>query len=84
MKTVHLERPIKKLGNSSGVIIPAATMRELGVDVSDIVELDITPKQKKPKFDINELMANTDFDAQRQDTELTDWETMPVAGREVV
>lgn len=84
MKTVHLQQSIKKLGNSSGVIIPAATMRELRVNVSDVVELAITPKQKPPRYDIHALMANTDFDAQRQDEALTDWDSMPAAGRELV
>ena len=84
MKTVHIEQAIKKLGNSSGVIIPAAIMRELGVEVSDVVALDITPKKKKAGFDIHDLMANTDFDAQCQDEELKEWDVMPVAGREIV
>lgn len=84
MKTVHLEQSITKIGNSNGVIIPAMTMRELGVEVSDVVELEITPKKKKPEFDINQLMANTDFEAQRNDPELKEWDSMPTAGREIV
>ena len=84
MKTVHLEQAITKVGNSSGIIIPATTLRELGVGVSDVVELDITPKNKKPTFDIDQLMANTDFDAQRNDTELQEWDSMSPVGREIV
>lgn len=84
MKTVHLEQSITKVGNSSGIIIPAVTLRELGVGVSDVVELEITPKQKKPTFDIEQLMANTDFEAQRNDTELQEWDAMPTVGRKLV
>lgn len=84
MKTVHLEQTITKVGNSNGIIIPAITMKELGVEVSDIVELEITPKKKKPEFDINQLMANTDFEAQRNDPELEEWDSMPTVGREIV
>ena len=84
MKTVHLEQAIKRFGNSGGVIIPAAIMRELGAGISDVVELDITFRPRKPYFDINQLMANTDFDAMRNDPELKSWEDMPAGGREVV
>jgi antitoxin component of MazEF toxin-antitoxin module len=84
MKTVILEQPVKKLGNSSGVIIPAVAVRKLGVEISDLVKIEITPKQKKPKFTIDELMSNTDFEAQCQDAELNHWHTMTSTGREIV
>ena len=84
MKTVHLEQTITKVGNSNGIIIPAVTMRELGIGVNDVVELKITPKKKKPEFDIEQLMANTDFEAQRGDPEQQEWEAMPTVGKEIV
>lgn len=84
MKTVHLEQTITKVGNSNGVIIPAMTMRELGIGVNDIVELVITPKKKKLEFNIDQLMANTDFEAQSNDPELEEWKSMPTVGREIV
>ena len=84
MKTVHLEQVITKVGNSNGIIIPAITMRELGIGVNDVVELELTPKKKKPEFDIEQLMANTDFEAQSSDPELDTWGSMPAVGREIV
>lgn len=84
MKTIHLEQAITKVGNSHGIIIPAMTMRELGVEARDIVELEITPKQKKREFDINQLMANTDFEAQRDAPELEEWNVISPIGREIV
>lgn len=84
MKKVHLEQAVRKFGNSSGVIIPASIMRELDIDISDVVEIDITPKKKKPKFDIDELMENTDFESQRQNEELKEWNDLSSEGREIV
>jgi antitoxin component of MazEF toxin-antitoxin module len=84
MKTVHLEQAITKVGNSSGIIIPANLLRELGVGVSDVVKIDITPKKTKPSFNIDQLMANTDFDSQRKDVELKEWDLIKSAGREIV
>lgn len=84
MKTVHLEQAITKVGNSSGIIIPANLLRELGVGVSDVVKVDITPKKTKPSFNIDQLMANTDFDSQRKDVELKEWDLIKSAGREIV
>lgn len=84
MKTVHLEQAITKVGNSSGIIIPANLLRELGVGVSDVVKLEITPKKTKPSFDIDQLMANTDFVSQRKDPELQEWDSIATVGREIV
>ena len=84
MKSVHLEQTITKIGNSNGVIIPAVTMRELGLESSDVVEIKITPKKKKLKFDIKQLVANTDFEAQRKNPQLEEWESIPAVGREIV
>lgn len=84
MKTVHLEQAITKVGNSSGIIIPANLLRELGVGVSDVVKLEITPKKTKPSFDIDQLMANTDFVSQRKDQELQEWDSIASVGREIV
>ena len=84
MKTVHLEQAITKVGNSSGIIIPANLLRELGVGVSDVVKVDITPKKTKPSFNIDQLMANTDFDSQRKDLELKEWDLKKSAGREII
>lgn len=72
------------MGNSSGIVVPAEILRELGAGVGDVVELEITPKKKKPTFDIDQLMANTDFDAQRNDKELQKWDSMPAVGRKIV
>lgn len=84
MKTVHLEQAITKVGNSSGIIIPANLLCELGVGVSDVVKVDITPKKTKPSFNIDQLMVNTDFDSQRKDVELIEWELKKSAVREII
>ena len=84
MKTVHLEQAITKVGNSSGIITPVNLLRELCLGVSDVVEVDITPKKTKPSFNIDQLMANTDFDSQRKDIELKEWDLIKSAGREII
>ena len=84
MKTIHLEQSITNLGISSGIIIPANLLCELSVGVSDVVKVDITPKKTNSSFNIDQLMANMDFDAQRKAVELKDWALKQSAARDII
>jgi antitoxin component of MazEF toxin-antitoxin module len=84
MKSVNLEQTVTKIGNSHGVIIPAKTMKELGITTEDLVELVITVKRKPPEYNIKELMANTDFVAQSESDSLTTWHRDTAVGKEIV
>lgn len=57
--------PIKRIGNSKGIVIPASILKMLGMDEHDefflSVKDDVVTLKKKPLFDpqsIEELFAN--------------------------
>ncbi len=83
MESVRLEKTIIRIGNSSGITIPSNVMKELGVGINDVVVLEITAKKKKLSFDVEKLMTNTDFEAQRKDHVLREWTSLPIEGQEV-
>ncbi|WED20600.1 AbrB/MazE/SpoVT family DNA-binding domain-containing protein [Vibrio sp. JC009] len=84
-------RTLVSMGNSTGVGIPAEFLAELNIKkgskvnvITENGEIRIKPIKAKPKYNINELMANTDFEAQRQDPDLKEWNNMSPVGREDV
>ncbi|EKO3892288.1 MULTISPECIES: AbrB/MazE/SpoVT family DNA-binding domain-containing protein [Vibrio] len=86
-----MEKTLTKVGNSTGFTIPAEWLSEMnlkqGSKINVVRERDgifIQPLTEKPKFNIKELMANTDFEAQRNDSELQLWNKKPSLGRENV
>ena len=86
-----MQTTVRKIGNSTGTILPARLMRELGIREGDALEITVEDgklvaqkvARPKPVFDLESLIANTDFDALRNDEELQQWQAMPPIGREL-
>ncbi len=79
---------IRKIGNSSGMILPAVILKKLHLSEGDEVEISengsqimITPKKNKPKFTLKELLAQCDLDAPMPEA-AKEWDEMPVVGQE--
>lgn len=84
-----MEKTLTKVGNSTGFTIPAEWLAEMHLNLGSKVTIVrerggffVKPKKSKPKFNIKDLMANTDFEAQRNDEELQAWNNKPRVGRE--
>lgn len=82
-ESLVFEQYVKKVGNSNGLIIPSATIKSLSIEEGELVQVEIKKIKKKPTFNIDELMANTDFEAQRNDPTLKEWNDMTSEGREI-
>ena len=77
--------PIKKIGNSKGVVIPASVLKMLGMNEHDAfilsVKDDVVTLKKKPEFNpqsLRELFQNVDALQQKNDIVFDDHQ-----GREV-
>ena len=87
-----MQTTVRKIGNSTGTILPARLLRELGIREGDALEITVEDgklvaqkvARPKPVFDLESLIANTDFDALRNDEELQQWQRMPPIGRELL
>ena len=82
----------RKIGNSTGFIINAQDLNSIGIKQGDDVEYTIesgklviekSKRKGAKKYDINELLANTDFEALKADKDLQDWENISPVGKEV-
>lgn len=81
---------VRKIGNSSGVIIPAKQLRKLSLSDGDEVLLEeqegklvLTKNQPKPKYTLDDLIAKCDPDAPVS-PELEEWDQVPAAGKEKI
>ena len=87
-----MQTTVRKIGNSTGIILPARLLRELGIREGDALEITVEDgklvaqkiARPKPVFELASLIANTDFDAIRNDEELQQWQAMPPTGRELI
>ena len=85
MKTV-----IRKIGNSSGAIIPSELLRRLNLKDGDSIviaevknSLVITKATDRPRYSMDELLAQCDLSAAVPEA-LTEWDSIPPAGDEVL
>lgn len=85
MKTV-----IRKIGNSSGAIIPSELLRRLNLKDGDSIviaevknSLVITKATNRPRYSMDELLAQCDLSATVPEA-LTEWDSIPPAGDEVL
>ncbi|UAA39529.1 AbrB/MazE/SpoVT family DNA-binding domain-containing protein [Paraneptunicella aestuarii] len=83
-----MEIVLRKIGNSKGAVIPAALLKELGLNVGDTLEavakdgnLIMAPKNKK-KYTLAELLAKCDANAPMPD-EFKEWDNLDAVGNEV-
>ncbi|WP_151704760.1 AbrB/MazE/SpoVT family DNA-binding domain-containing protein [Nitrincola alkalilacustris] len=81
---------IRKIGNSAGVILPAAIREKLHLNEGDSVEIDvqggqivIKPCKVKPKYKLSELVAQCDENAPYPD-KLREWDEAPAVGQEAL
>ena len=79
---------IRKIGNSSGAIFPAQILKKLHLSEGDAIEITengsqilITPKQDKPKYTLDELLAKCDLKAPMPKA-VKEWDEIEAVGRE--
>ncbi|PIE42046.1 MAG: AbrB family transcriptional regulator [Gammaproteobacteria bacterium] len=80
---------IKKWGNSSGVIIPASALKELGLAVGDALDVTVdgdalTLKRTRPVFTLEELLEKSADGAFDLDEEDRQWLNSPGVGKELI
>ncbi|OGT07343.1 MAG: hypothetical protein A2143_12120 [Gallionellales bacterium RBG_16_57_15] len=84
-----MELVIRKIGNSTGLTIPTALLRELGLAVGQVMSLNQTTdgalvlraKSTRKKYTAKELNALCDFNAPMPD-DLIAWDNVKPAGNE--
>lgn len=81
---------IRKIGNSVGVVLPAAIREKLHLSAGDSVEIDvqggqivIKPCKVKPKYKLSELVAQCDENAPYPD-KLREWDEAPAVSQEAL
>nr|MDT0251536.1 AbrB/MazE/SpoVT family DNA-binding domain-containing protein [Endozoicomonas sp.] len=81
---------IRKIGNSSGAIIPSELLRRMNLQEGDAITISeernslvITKARPRPRYTMDELMAQCDTEAAMPE-ELSEWDSMPPAGDEVL
>ena len=79
---------VRKIGNSTGMIIPAAIIKKLDLKEGDRVDIQdengriiIVPTKSKPKYSLTELLAKCDESAPMPQ-ELLDWDNTQEEGNE--
>lgn len=80
---------IQKLGDSKAIIIPAALMRELGLDVNDEVEVKlengriVIEPYNRPNYSLDELLAQCEPEAMALDEESQVWLSDAFSNKEI-
>lgn len=79
-----MEAVIRKLGNSAGIIIPAAVMKDLGLKVEQSIDMRvvdgclIVKPQAKPSYKLADLLAEMKGKYPR----VEGWEELEGVGKE--
>ncbi|MNN47950.1 Antitoxin ChpS [compost metagenome] len=80
---------IQQWGNSAAIRLPAAVLKQMRLGVGSTLSLDTTgetmvlkPVRSKPKYTLEELMAQCDLSAPEPE-DMADWNAMRPVGREV-
>ncbi|MCU7927789.1 MAG: AbrB/MazE/SpoVT family DNA-binding domain-containing protein [Candidatus Thiodiazotropha sp. (ex Dulcina madagascariensis)] len=81
-----METRIRKIGNSTGAIIPAAILRKLHLKEGDQLSIEeqdgkIVLMTEKPKYSLKELLAKCDPTAPMPD-DLVAWDNAQAVGNE--
>lgn len=82
-----MEVTLKKLGNSTGLLMPPPVLKDLGLSVGRTFRLQTTADGKiilepKRKFRLTEMIAQCDQKA-APPADMKAWNDMPAAGGEV-
>ena len=86
-----MELAFKKVGNSTGLIFPAALLKMLGIQEGQIVDIETTQngelmlrlKKKPRRYTAAELNAQCDLNAPMP-SDLQEWEHAPIVGSEAL
>jgi antitoxin ChpS len=80
---------IQQWGNSAAIRLPAAVLKQMQLGVGSTLSLDtagetmvLKPLRTKPKYTLEELMAQCDLTAP-EPADMADWNAMRPVGREV-
>ncbi|EMB2824051.1 PbsX family transcriptional regulator [Pseudomonas aeruginosa] len=83
-----MEVKVQQWGNSAAIRLPAAVLKQMSIDVGNVLNLDFTadamtlkPAKAKPHYKLAELMAQCDLKAP-EPAELSAWNAMQPVGRE--
>lgn len=83
-----MEIKIQQWGNSAAIRLPAAILKQMRLKVGSTLSLDtvgeslvLKPVRAKPKYTLEELIAQCDLEAP-EPKELADWNAMRPVGRE--
>jgi antitoxin ChpS len=79
---------VRKIGNSTGTIIPASLLKKLDLKEGDRVDIQddngrilIIPNRTRPQYTLTELLAKCDQSAPMPQA-LIDWDNTPEVGNE--
>ena len=79
---------LRKIGNSTGAIIPKALLNELGITEGDEIEISVNAdeiiikkKADKPRYTLTELLAKCDPNA--PNFTINDWDNGQPVGDEI-
>lgn len=83
-----MEVVLKKMGNSTALIVPPPVLRDLGIGVGQRMSLETTPDGKivlspKRKYTLAELIAQCDRKAPPP-ADLAQWDSARPVGQEVL
>ncbi len=83
-----MQTVVRKIGNSTGTIIPASLLKKLDLKEGDRVDIQddngrilITPNRTRSQYTLTELLAKCDESAPMPQ-DLVDWETSSEVGNE--
>ncbi len=80
---------IQQWGNSAAIRLPSTVLKQMRLGVGSTLSLDtagetlvLKPVRPKPKYTLEELMAECDLNAPEPE-DMAGWNAMPPVGREV-
>ncbi|MCF6783708.1 AbrB/MazE/SpoVT family DNA-binding domain-containing protein [Stutzerimonas stutzeri] len=83
-----MEVTVQKWGNSAAIRLPATVLKQMRIDVGNVLSLDFTnetmtlkPAKAKPHYKLSDLMALCDLNAS-EPAELAAWNAIKPVGRE--
>lgn len=86
---ILMQIKIQQWGNSAAIRLPAAVLKQMRLGVGSTLSLDTTgetlvlkPVRPKPKYTLEELMAQCDLNAPEPE-DMAEWNAMRPVGREV-
>lgn len=85
---ILMQIKIQQWGNSAAIRLPATVLKQMRLGVGSTLSLDtagealvLKPVRSKPKYTLEELMAQCDLDAP-EPADMADWNAMRPVGRE--